>query len=213
MPAEAPAWTAIVFARAPLAGQVKTRLIPHLGAEAAAGLHRQLMTRTLERACAARGARVQLWIAGDTSDAFVQDLARRFEVPVFGQHGADLGERMARALARALSEADRCVLIGTDCPAQTPRDLEQAAHALQSNDVVLQPAHDGGYVLVGLTRPQPRLFDAIAWGGPEVARQTLRQAASLGLRLHRLRPLHDLDSEADLRRALDSGWIDPWTTP
>lgn len=201
----------LVFARAPLAGAVKTRLIPALGAQGAMDLHRQLVSRTLQRACAARGAQVQLWIAGDPLDTFVQDCARRFRTPVFEQRGADLGRRMADAFERALSGLDRtagCVLVGTDCPAQTVQDLEQAAEALRSHDAVLQPAEDGGYVLVGLKRPQAELFAAIDWGSPRVTEQTLQRAASLGLALHLLRTLPDLDSASDLQRARERGWID-----
>jgi uncharacterized protein len=208
MPADR--WPLLVFARTPLAGAVKTRLIPALSAQAAADLHRQLVSRTLERACAARGAQVQLWIAGDPFDAFVQDCAERFCTPVFEQRGADLGRRMADAFEGALPAAgrtSRCVLIGTDCPAQTVQDLEQAADALRSHDAVLQPADDGGYVLVGLRRPRPELFDQIDWGGPRVTEQTLQRAESLGLALHLLRTLPDLDSASDLQKARENGWI------
>jgi uncharacterized protein len=204
-------WPLLVFARSPLAGAVKTRLIPALGAQAATDLHRQLVSLTLQRACSARGAQVQLWIAGDPFEASVQDWARRFCTPVFEQRGADLGRRMADAFERAVSGAERiarCLLIGTDCPAQTVQDLEDAAEALQSHDAVLQPAEDGGYVLVGLRRPRPELFDGIDWGGQRVTEQTLQQAASLGLTVHCLRTLPDLDSVSDLQRARERGWIE-----
>jgi hypothetical protein len=207
----AEAWSLLVFARAPVEGEVKTRLIPALGVRQATELYRRLVLDTLRRACTARGGQVQLWIAGDPGHAFVQDCARRFRVPVFEQRGGDLGRRMAHAFDRALAatrQAAGCVLIGTDCPAQTVQDLEQAADALQSHDAVLQPANDGGYVLAGLSRPQPRLFDAIEWGSERVAEQTLQRAALLGLALHLLRPLPDLDSTADLQHAREQGWID-----
>jgi uncharacterized protein len=204
-------WLLLVFARAPLAGTVKTRLIPVLGAQAATDLHRQLVSLTLQRACAACGAHVQLWIGGDPFDAFVQDCATRFCTPMYEQRGADLGHRMADAFERAPSGTDRaarCVLIGTDCPAQTVQDLEHAAEALRSHDAVLQPAEDGGYVLVGLRRPRPELFDGIDWGGPCVTEQTLQRAVSLGLTVQLLRTLPDLDSASDLQRAREHGWID-----
>jgi len=209
MPAEP--WPLLVFARVPRVGQVKTRLIPTLGEQGACSLHRQLVAGTLRRACATPGARVQLWVAGDSADPFVQDCARRFRVPVFEQRGIDLGRRMADAFDRTLAGVDRvsgCVLIGTDCPAQTVDDLEQADRALRSHDAVLQPAEDGGYVLVGLKRPQPKLFEAIDWGSPRVTGQTVQRAASLGLALHRLRCVPDLDDAADLQRARASGWIE-----
>jgi rSAM/selenodomain-associated transferase 1 len=208
MPAEP--WPLLVFARVPRVGQVKTRLIPALGAQGACSLHRQLVSGTLRRACAARGAQVQLWVAGDPADAFVQECAQRFQVPVLEQRGADLGQRMADAFKRVLAGGDGsagCLLIGTDCPAQTVDDLEQAQQALRSHDAVLQPAEDGGYVLVGCRRAHPGLFEAIDWGGSRVTEQTVQRAASLGLRLHRLRTVPDLDDAADLQRAQALGLI------
>jgi uncharacterized protein len=208
MPAEP--WPLLVFARTPTVGQVKTRLIPALGAQGACDLHRQLATLTLQRACAARGAQVQLWVAGDPADGFVQECIRRFGVPVFEQRGASLGQRMADAFARALRSAGGsvgCVLIGTDCPAQTVSDLEHAHEALRSHDAVLQPAEDGGYVLIGLKRAHPHLFESIDWGSGCVAEQTRQRAASLGLMLHALRTVPDLDSAVDLRQARAQGWI------
>jgi rSAM/selenodomain-associated transferase 1 len=205
----APDFTLIVFARAPAEGAVKTRLVPALGAAGAARLHRRLLWLTLERACAARGARVELWISGGIDHPFVSECARRFGLPRFEQRGADLGQRMAGALASALAArgARRCLLIGTDCPAQSAGDLEQAAAALASHDVALQPAEDGGYVLIGLKRPRPALFEAIDWGGADVTARTLERAAALGLSVAQLRRLPDLDSEADLARARQSGWL------
>ncbi len=206
----AAAWTLQVFARAPVEGEVKTRLIPLLGARGATELHRRLMLGALRRACAARGARVQLWIAGDPDHPFVQDCAQRFGVTVHRQQGADLGRRMAHALAHALPPgADAaCILTGCDCPAQTVEDLQDAAAALALHDVVLQPAEDGGYVLVGLRREQPALFEAIEWGSPRVTGQTLQRAASLALAARLLRTVPDLDGPDDLQRARERGWID-----
>jgi rSAM/selenodomain-associated transferase 1 len=208
MPVEG--WPLLVFARAPVVGHVKTRLIAALGEQGACRLYEQLVSQTLQRACAARGAQVQLWVAGDPANEFVQQCARRFRVPVFQQHGADLGQRMAGAFDHAfcaVRPVAGCVLIGTDCPAQSVEDLEQAEQALRSNDAVLQPAQDGGYVLIGLRGAQPRLFEAIDWGSRRVAAQTLQRAASLGLSLHALRTVPDLDDEEDLSRARARGWI------
>ncbi len=210
MHAEDPAWTLVVFARAPRAGQVKTRLIPALGVAGATRVHRALMRQTLARACAARGARVELWIAGSPDHAFVRRCTQRYPVALHQQHGADLGERIAHAMRAALARTPaprRCVLIGSDCPAQSAQDLEQAAVALRSHDLALQPALDGGYVLIGLTDPHPALFEAIPWGSRQVCAQTEARAASLGLSVARLRALPDLDTEEDLRQALASGWL------
>jgi rSAM/selenodomain-associated transferase 1 len=207
MPAELPPNIA-VFARAPVAGQAKTRMIPLLGADGAAALQRRLIERTLATACAVPGARVTLWMAGHAAHPavhpFVAEVAARFGIPLAEQHGVDLGERMNHAFEAA---GVPLLLIGTDCPQLASADLAAAAAALATNDVVLQPATDGGYVLIGLNRPQPPLFEAIDWGGPEVLRQTRERIATLGLRCA-LRPaLDDLDTPADLQRALAAGWL------
>jgi len=204
MPAEPPAVNIAVFARAPVAGQTKTRLIPLLGAEGAAALQRRLIERTLATAGAVAGARVTLWVSGDAAHPFVVEAARRFGAAIAEQRGADLGARMNHAFESAGAPL---VLIGTDCPQLSAGDLAGAAAALASHDVVLQPATDGGYVLIGLARPQPPLFESIDWGGPQVLRQTRGRIDALGLRCA-LRPtLDDLDTPADLQRALAAGWI------
>jgi len=207
-------WTLIVFARSGRAGEVKTRLIPLLGVDGATGLHRTLVRQTLDRAGQARGARVELWLGAGSHTGI--DAGRPVDCGpaegVFAQRGRDLGERMAHAIADAWArdgrpDQGRYVLIGCDCPAQTPQDLEQAAAALQTHELVLQPALDGGYVLIGMRRPEPRLFASIEWGSARVLRQTEDLATGLGLRVHRLRPVPDLDTEQDFATALAQGWL------
>jgi rSAM/selenodomain-associated transferase 1 len=197
-----------VFARAPVAGATKTRLIPRLGADGAARLQEQLIERALTRATAVVGAAVSLWVAGDVAHPFVADAAGRHGVALYAQQGLDLGERMAHAFAALLHDAERAVLIGTDCPAMTVDDLHDAAAALDINDVVVQPALDGGYVLIALGAPQPQLFAGIAWGSALVLEQTMARAAELGLTVGRARPLPDLDTPEDHAHALAQGWID-----
>jgi len=197
-----------VFARAPVAGATKTRLIPRLGADGAARLQEQLIERALARATAVAGAAVSLWVAGDLAQPFVADAARRHGVALHAQQGIDLGERMAHAFATLLHGAERAVLIGTDCPAMTVDDLHDAAAALDNNDVVVQPALDGGYVLIALRAAQPQLFAGIAWGSALVLEQTMARAAELGLTVGRARPLPDLDTPEDHAHALAQGWID-----
>lgn len=195
-----------VFARAPVPGTAKTRLIPKLGARGAAQLQAQLTERALARARAAAPA-VSLWWTGTEAAPLPHD------VPVFVQHGADLGARMALAFDTLLPRYARVLLIGTDCPAQTPNDLRAAAHALDNADGVVQPAEDGGYVLIGLAqRAAPGwrgLFENIAWGTSEVLEQTLARAAAAKLALQQLPPRPDLDTPTDYDRALAAGWITP----
>jgi len=206
MPVEPSAVRIAVFARAPVAGATKTRLIPALGAAGAAALQQQLIERTLATACAVPAARVTLWIAGATDHPYMLGIAARFGVDVAEQAGADLGARMHHAFAVT---AAPLVLIGTDCPGLSPDDLAAAATVLAEDDVVIQPASDGGYVLIALRGPQPQLFNSIDWGTSLVLQQTLARIATLGLRL-RLRPtLDDLDTPDDLRRAVAAGLIAP----
>jgi uncharacterized protein len=205
----APTTPIAVFARAPVAGAVKTRLIPLLGAEGALALHRQLVESTLFRARDAALGEVTLWIAGDAGHPEVLACARRQRVRLATQQGTDLGARMHAALAVTLAAQPGrgCLLIGTDCPALTPAHLQHAAAALATHDVVLTPAHDGGYVLVGLRAPQPALFDGIAWGGSDVLAATRARIAAAGLRCAELAALPDLDTAADYHAALAAGWI------
>ncbi|MCA1990227.1 MAG: TIGR04282 family arsenosugar biosynthesis glycosyltransferase, partial [Desulfarculus sp.] len=117
------------------------------------------------------------------------------------QDSGDLGRRMDLALTRALAEGEeRAVLIGSDCPGLTAEILEQAFAVLADHDLVLGPAQDGGYYLVGLRRPAPEIFRGIAWGSDRVLRQTLNRAGELGLRVALLPELADLDRPEDLPR-------------
>lgn len=200
-----------VFARAPVPGAAKTRMIPRLGVAGAARLQQQLTAMTLQRACSLPDASVTLWVAGPLDDPFVRHAARTFGVALRSQHGDDLGDRMLNAFEATLDEPCPMLLIGTDCPAQTVADLERARLMLQSFDAALQPAEDGGYVLIGMKRPQRALFENIPWGTERVLEATRRQAARHGIALAELPPTWDLDRPADLDRALERGLIDEAT--
>ena len=205
MPAE-PSVDIAVFARAPIAGQAKTRLIPRLGASGAARLQRQLTERSLARARSVRGARVTLWTTVD--DAEARALADAARASVRLQRGNDLGARMSNAFAETLDGNRPMLLIGTDCPAQTVADLETAVTALQEADAVIQPAEDGGYVLIGMKRSHPVLFEQVAWGSATVLAATRARAAEHRVRLAELPTCWDLDRGEDLDRALALGLVD-----
>ena len=191
----------IVFAKAPQAGAVKTRLIPLLGAEGAAALHRQLVHRTLFTATGAGLGPVELHAAPAINDAFLRDSARRFGVALAVQHGADLGARMGNAFDDGLARHDRVIIIGTDCPVLTVQHLHDAQAALASgDDAVLIPAEDGGYALIGLTRCNNRLFENIAWGSDSVLAATRERLKVLKWRWHELETLWDIDRPEDYRR-------------
>jgi hypothetical protein len=117
------------------------------------------------------------------------------------QRGADLGERMHRALSHALRRHRGAILIGADCPALRPADLRRAARRLAGGcEVVLGPAEDGGYVLIGARRVTPRLFEGIEWGTPGVYAATVRRLDAEGYRWSALRALWDVDRPQDLER-------------
>ncbi|MCA3219305.1 MAG: TIGR04282 family arsenosugar biosynthesis glycosyltransferase [Burkholderiales bacterium] len=196
-----------VFARAPVAGQAKTRLIPLLGAAGAAHLQARLLAAAVAKAGALPGAACSLWVAGDANHPAIIAAATRHRVPIEAQVGDDLGQRMHGAMVAALSRHARCLIIGTDCPALTTAHLAEAAAALQSHDVVLGPAEDGGYVLIGLARPRPNLFEGIAWGSSTVLAATRQRIRDAALRLHELPALPDLDTPDDYRHAQAQGWL------
>jgi len=172
----------LVFSRTPVPGRVKTRLVPRLGEWGAARLHARLTGHALRTAAAARCGPVEL-----------HDTAR--------QRGADLGERMHRALAQTLRHHRGAIVIGADCPALRPRDLRRAARWLSGGcDVVLAPAEDGGYALIAAKRVSPLLFSGVAWGGPDVYATTVRNLVSLGYRWRALAQVWDVDRPEDLER-------------
>jgi rSAM/selenodomain-associated transferase 1 len=180
----------IVLARAPLAGEAKTRLIPRLGAWRAARLHERLTRRAVQVALAARCGPVELH--GTRRHSFFRRLGVRFRL----QRGRDLGERMLRAFARARGPA---IIVGTDCPALAPADLRRAARALRAGyDAVLAPAEDGGYALVALRFPIREIFEDVAWGGAGVYADTVKKLR--GYRWRALRRLWDVDRPEDLER-------------
>jgi rSAM/selenodomain-associated transferase 1 len=194
-----------VFARAPVAGQCKTRLIPELGPQGAAALHRRMIERTVACAVSADTGPVSLWCAPDSTDVAFADLARAMPVALRVQDGADLGARMLHAFA-AQPAGGPLLLVGTDCPALTPDHLRQCAACLRDgDDAVFLPSDDGGYVLVGLRAPQPALFDAMPWGTARVMQDTRRRLEQAGLRWREPDTLWDVDTPADLVRLRAAG--------
>jgi len=190
----------IVFTRHPEPGLVKTRLIPALGRAAATALHRRLTLRTLRTANAAAQemrAVLEIWYAGGTDETMHHWLGDSWQcVP---QNGADLGERMSTAFARSFENGTTAVvLIGTDSPHLTPGILNSAFAALDSHNVVLGPARDGGYYLLGLTQPVPRLFKNIRWGTDQVLSQTLEILRRSNLEPVLLPELNDIDRPEDV---------------
>jgi rSAM/selenodomain-associated transferase 1 len=189
----------IVFAKAPVAGQAKTRLIPALGADGAATLAGWLLDRAVAAGMSAGFHCVELCTAPDPSHPAFQRLAVRHPGLHLGVQGdGDLGARMHRALSRRLAGGAAVLLIGTDAPSLDAATLQAAARALDGHDAVFVPALDGGYALVGLSRPEPTLFADMPWSTPRVMDETRARAQAAGLRWAELPPVADIDEPADL---------------
>jgi len=195
-----------VFARAPVPGEVKTRLLPLLGPEDAAELHATLVRSALATATAAGIGPVSLWCMPDTGHPFFAVCAEKYGVTLHEQRGGHLGERMARAFERLLPEAP-VLLVGSDCPSLRPKDLRAAAGSLATHDAVIQPAEDGGYVLVGLTRAAPGLFEGIRWGESSVMRDTRARLRTAAVTWREMPVRWDVDRPEDFRRLLASGLL------
>jgi uncharacterized protein len=190
----------LIFARMPKSGANKTRLIPAIGAEAATLVYRQLVNQTLSQArrfASEQGCQVTVCFTGglfcEVQTEFGNDLA------YYEQVGSSLGERLQQATKSAFDDgARRIVVVGTDCPSLTTVDLHAAFRLLASHDVVIGPAYDGGYYLIGLRADHASLFANIDWSTSKVLEQTLHQARELNLSVHALRKLPDVDYPEDI---------------
>ncbi|MCC6748729.1 MAG: TIGR04282 family arsenosugar biosynthesis glycosyltransferase [Deltaproteobacteria bacterium] len=204
-----PRCTVILFTRYPEAGRAKTRLIPRLGAEGAAALQRRLTGHALGEALrlqrATPGLAVEVRTEGGDPERLTAWLGE--DLCWQPQGTGDLGERLRRALDDRLGRGARAVLVGCDLPGLSAELLRQAVAALSSHDLVLGPAHDGGYYLVGLRNRAPTLFHDIPWGGPTVLERTLERARAASLAVALLAPLADVDRPEDLD-SLDPSWLE-----
>ncbi len=184
-----------IFAKAPELGKVKTRLIPKLGEEFATNIHKQLVKHCLQQFSGL--FTTQLWCAPNQFHPFFQACESQFDISLHNQQGADLGERMAYAL----NSASPAVLIGSDCPSLKPQIIRDAFTALQDNPVVLAPAEDGGYVLIGMQQGAlPTLFANIPWGTSQVLTKTRERLHDLNLRWKELPIQWDVDYPEDVER-------------
>ncbi|HAX74373.1 MAG TPA: hypothetical protein DCY88_00680 [Cyanobacteria bacterium UBA11372] len=200
----------IVFTRYPEAGKAKTRLIPVLGAEGAADLHRQMTEYTISQVRQLQTERVvaiEVYFTGsDTPDGTLRDRATfqnwlGSDLIYHPQGEGDLGSRMAQAFENAFSSGiDAAIIIGTDCPSLNAELIAEALQKLEQKDLVLGPATDGGYYLIGLRRLIPELFVGINWGTSEVLQKTVEIANNLKLAVAYLSRLSDIDRPEDLAK-------------
>ena len=190
----------LVFTRTPDPGSVKTRLLSVMDAQRAVTIQADLLQRTLETVRASTADDIELWCTPTTQHPVLLDLADRFSLSLQTQAGAGLGERMCFAMEQALQVYRRVALVGSDCVDLAEADIDIALEQLAAGtDVVLGPAHDGGYYLVGLSRLYRQLFAGIKWGTDRVLEDTRKRVAQLGLKLYELPVRHDLDRPEDLR--------------
>jgi uncharacterized protein len=179
----------IMFAKAPVPGKAKTRLIPALGEWGAARLHARLLRHAVRTALASGCGPVE--VHGTARHSFFRSLNTPFRL----QRGRDLGERMYHALSRNPG----AILIGSDCPELTAADLRRAARWLRGGcDVVLAPAEDGGYALIGARHVSIEMFRNMAWGTSNVFPETVKRLK--GKRWRALRSVWDVDRPEDLPR-------------
>ena len=191
-----------ILAKAPVAGLAKTRLIPLLGAAGAARAQRRFALNTLQLVPQAALGPVILWCAPDATHRFFCALRRVAGTVCVNQPQGDIGARMLHACVHHFAHhADLpLLLVGTDCPVLAPGHLQQAAQALQQHDVVLIPAEDGGYVLIGMRRLIPQVFEGITWSTPHVMAQTRDQLRRAGVSWLELPTLWDVGEPADWQR-------------
>jgi rSAM/selenodomain-associated transferase 1 len=190
----------LIFAKTPYPGSVKTRLIPALGEEGATRLYVRLLKRLVDWISRTPYA-IEIWVTPDVEHPLWEQLTDEYAVPVYLQQGEDLGARMGLAAQQALTRYRHIALIGVDCPALAPHHMRQTFDWLtDSEDAVLGPVVDGGYVLLGLNRYHQGLFEGHSWGGKDVAASTRAVFIDLGWRWRELPQLWDLDRPQDLER-------------
>jgi len=191
----------IQFARAPEAGQVKTRLQPALGIEQTLLCYQWLMKRVVENCHNPNYWDYQIQVAGNLQNPLLQQLANDFSLTLRTQVEGNLGDRMLDAVRQSREDYDQVILIGSDCPLLDKHYLQQALDRLQDgNNVVLGPAEDGGYVLLGCVDVCPQLFADIDWGSDQVLMQTRLAIKQSGLQWAELPTLWDIDRPEDLQR-------------
>ena len=197
----------VIFAKAPVAGAVKTRLIPALGAQGAARLALRMLTHTVTEALAAGAGPVELCVSPSPAAPVWPSFALARNVCWSDQGDGDLGTRMARAVRRVIEAGESILLIGADCPELDRNQLRHAAESLHRHDATMFPTVDGGYVLLGLKRFDTAIFKDIEWSTSTVAAATLSRLEQLGWTVQHNPAVRDIDQPDDLKW-LPPGWLE-----
>jgi uncharacterized protein len=188
----------ILFARQPIAGQVKTRFQPEYSAERAAEIAAYMIRATVELAVSAWPGDIILQAWPDTDHPLFQELAREFNIRLAPQIGDDLGARMLNALREGLKRHGSAAVMGCDAPHCAWDVLDQVNDWLARGKNVLGPTEDGGYYLIGMQEAVPELFDNMPWGSHQVLSMTLVRAEAIGIEFELLAKLRDIDTARDL---------------
>lgn len=189
----------IIFAKAPLAGFAKTRLIPALGEQGAATLAKELFDHAVFEALSSNVKSVELCVTPSIDHVCWHDINLPNNVTISSQGEGDLGQRMARAAKRALDMHHYVLLMGTDCPELTRQFIDSAVEELVCHDACLAPVMDGGYALIGLSIFHASLFENIPWSTDQVSALTLERFRMLDWQVAYLKKLHDIDEPSDLK--------------
>lgn len=198
----------IVFAKAPVPGKVKTRLLSSLSGQMASLLHKQLVLHSLNTAIDSNVGPVDLWCTPSPKYPFFIQCAEEFRVKLYQQTEGDLGKRMAHAFFETLKKTHCALLMGTDAPSLTCADLKEAkTHLQKGTPAVIGPAEDGGYVLLGLRQYDPQLFEGVSWGTGSVLEETRGKLRTLGWEWIELSQKWDVDRPEDVERLKRAGLL------
>ena len=183
-----------IFARPPVEGKVKTRLMVDIGAKSATEIYLHCLNYTINLVKKS-GMPTQLWLSEEGKHPLFMDL------PINLQTGNNLGERMYQAMSDGLEQPTsdgQVILIGTDCIELTDQFFQESSRALKSADLVFVPAIDGGFALIGCRKIEADLFSGVEWGGNKVLAQTISNAQKCNLSYMLLSPVRDIDTLSDL---------------
>ncbi len=193
----------LVYAKAPVAGKVNTRLIADIGVHAATKLQHDLIHQRLSMLAKADLCDVRLMCASDQQDENFLSCKKKYPVTLFDQVGDDLGMRMFNGVARALQQYKYCIVIGTDAPALDAQKIKQAIEFLRNGtEVVFVPAEDGGYVLIAMRQAYKFLFENISWGSAQVMQQSIDALDENNVSFETLASCWDVDRLEDYQRYL-----------
>jgi len=200
-------WRILVFAKAPIPGEVKTRLLSQMDGQTVAALYERLVLDSLNTAVESKAGPVELWCSPSIGHSFFIQCAKKFKVELHSQTEGDLGRRMAHAFEETLKRVPMALLMGGDCPSLNRNDLKEARAVLcQGARAVISPAEDGGYVLIGLRQYESSLFEGISWGTGSVLEETRERLRRLGWNWRELMERWDVDRPEDVERLRREGY-------